>query len=396
LLLVVVRMCVCCLWRSKVADEVQRQENKQHDEEHGGCNPAGEMCILKQTVSFVFGDGAVLTVREAFVQMLALKHQAAPSEYQILNGLMEIKDGECGAEVGVFQAPSAISAESVREGSELSECETRDLQRIGEAAPFTGSFKSDCTSQGVWIVECGGGQKKGDTSGGVELGRDIYSSKCACPQVLTADPAHDPRHDSCSSGTDTNAKTCVPELLTDVLLLFRLPQGTGAGALVGNCSKEEVSRQRPKNILVCPLGGEVSPQLAVTSVQHWNYHGLLLPSLARLFVEGSTAKVGGEQRAGKKKGNSDKKRKGNGDKKLKGNGVKKKKEKKEKNEKKKRRKEKEGEKQKKKTGKEGTAGGKGKRTGKKEDNKAGKKLKRQAEELRSEAKKQKKGGQQCT
>ncbi|EJK48040.1 hypothetical protein THAOC_33199 [Thalassiosira oceanica] len=79
----VVRLCVCALWRSKLASSSVSTETSP--------------TALENTLSFVFEDGIILTLdQEDLVKTLAEKHQAAPSEHQILVALCQKRDEVVG------------------------------------------------------------------------------------------------------------------------------------------------------------------------------------------------------------------------------------------------------------------------------------------------------------
>lgn len=76
-----VRLCVCTLWRSKLASSSALASSER--------SPA----ILENVLSVVFQDGAILTLeQEDLVKTLAEKHQAAPTEHQILAALCQKRD----------------------------------------------------------------------------------------------------------------------------------------------------------------------------------------------------------------------------------------------------------------------------------------------------------------
>ena len=83
-----VRLIVCALWRSRVASSRQTVVNPSTDE-----SQSTTAWNLENIVSFVFNDGLSLTIKQNdLVDMLAEKHQAAPSEYQILEALCQLRD----------------------------------------------------------------------------------------------------------------------------------------------------------------------------------------------------------------------------------------------------------------------------------------------------------------
>ena len=74
-----VRLCVCTLWRSKLASSSVSSDTSP--------------IVLENALSIVFRDGVILTLeQEDLVKTLAEKHQAAPSEYQILVALCHKRD----------------------------------------------------------------------------------------------------------------------------------------------------------------------------------------------------------------------------------------------------------------------------------------------------------------
>ena len=78
-----VRLCVCALWRSKLASS--------------SVSTGTPTTTLENTLSFVFEDDIILTLdQEDLVKTLAEKHQAAPSEHQILVALCQKRDQVVG------------------------------------------------------------------------------------------------------------------------------------------------------------------------------------------------------------------------------------------------------------------------------------------------------------
>lgn len=74
-----VRLCVCTLWRSKLVSSSVSSDTSP--------------IILKNALSIAFRDGVILTLeQEDLVKTLAEKHQAAPSEHQILVALCQKRD----------------------------------------------------------------------------------------------------------------------------------------------------------------------------------------------------------------------------------------------------------------------------------------------------------------
>ncbi len=87
----IVRLTVCTLWRSRVASSRQSKTNLETDSISHTANAAA--CDLENVLTFSFNDGLFLTIEQnALVDMLAKKHQAAPSEYQILEALCALRD----------------------------------------------------------------------------------------------------------------------------------------------------------------------------------------------------------------------------------------------------------------------------------------------------------------
>ena len=83
----IVRICVCTLWRSRLASKSNNgtEEVKEDILLDTQINP------LTNSLTLCFLDGMILTIDQStLVQFLASKHQAAPSEYQILSALCEM------------------------------------------------------------------------------------------------------------------------------------------------------------------------------------------------------------------------------------------------------------------------------------------------------------------
>jgi len=82
-----VRVCVCSLWRSKLAST--------------SSSSATRNISLENTLSLIFEDGLIVTMQqEDLVKSLAEKHQAAPCEYQVLLALCRKRDEAAAARSG--------------------------------------------------------------------------------------------------------------------------------------------------------------------------------------------------------------------------------------------------------------------------------------------------------
>lgn len=86
----IVRITVCALWRSRVASSRLSSSNSITNTSHS--SPLMN-CSVENILTFAFEDGLLLTIDQTtLVDVMAEKHQAAPSEYQILEALIVLRD----------------------------------------------------------------------------------------------------------------------------------------------------------------------------------------------------------------------------------------------------------------------------------------------------------------
>jgi hypothetical protein len=103
-----VRVVVCTLWRSRLASN------------------SNGTCPLQNTLTIVFEDDVALTLQQdELVSSLALQHQAAPCEYQILEALCKKRDEES---VKWNQERANALLETVMDGQHLLPTYALDLQ----------------------------------------------------------------------------------------------------------------------------------------------------------------------------------------------------------------------------------------------------------------------------
>jgi len=77
-----VRLCVCSLWRSKLASSSGSSSSSSSRE-----------AAIDNTLTFLFQDGVQMTLTQKdFIHSLAKKHKAAPTERQILEELCDLRD----------------------------------------------------------------------------------------------------------------------------------------------------------------------------------------------------------------------------------------------------------------------------------------------------------------
>ena len=86
-----VRCTVACLWRSRLAErQQQHKQQHKHLEGHEGDGTVVPVTQLQTSLTFQFQDGVYLKLdQDSLVFTMAEKHQAAPSEYQILHAIQE-------------------------------------------------------------------------------------------------------------------------------------------------------------------------------------------------------------------------------------------------------------------------------------------------------------------
>ena len=85
----IVRITVCSLWRSRVASTRLVPPGAMNSSE----TTRVSTCNLDNLLTLVFKDGLLLTISQStIVDVLAVKHQAAPSEYQVLVALCMLRD----------------------------------------------------------------------------------------------------------------------------------------------------------------------------------------------------------------------------------------------------------------------------------------------------------------
>jgi hypothetical protein len=103
-----VRVVVCTLWRSRLASN------------------AKGMCPLQNTLTIVFEDGLAVTLQQdELVGSLAVQHQAAPCEYQILQALCKKRDD---APIEWNQERADALLETVMDGQHIVPTYALDLQ----------------------------------------------------------------------------------------------------------------------------------------------------------------------------------------------------------------------------------------------------------------------------
>lgn len=225
----IVRLCVCTLWRSRLASSVN--EN---------CNSGQLMNVL----SIVFQDGLVLRLEQNdLVKSLADKHQAAPSEYQILNALCEKRDSIHSSCSSKFVNWDQTFCEILKEKSQ----------------------KSDIWRRRAIILLA-----DGEIGEGKQFIRDMYRSKCFCGKQPQQQQVSNEEYNQI-------VYVCVNLSLSNLLVGKR---GSGTNEMVNAFSRFMAKSQIPiHNESIFSAGGEHANidclAAYLTILQHLHYHGLL-------------------------------------------------------------------------------------------------------------------------
>lgn len=178
-----VRVCVCTLWRSRMASSSsktgalgpknERREQKSVDTTKQESKVHKTSFKLNNSLTLVFQDGYVMTLKQDdLVNSLAEKHHAAPTEHQILKSLCERRDSDVHSIVESKKKQNdlvtwpSIDWNAVWKGSEI-DAELRDY---AESSLF---YDLSCTEDVVYT----------DISMQEDLLRDVYKSPCACSQT---------------------------------------------------------------------------------------------------------------------------------------------------------------------------------------------------------------------
>ena len=234
----VVQATVCSLWRSRVARR---------------SGSGATVADWESRLTLLFADGGLLTVDGAFVERLAAQHQAAPSEYQILNGLRDAVVA-AGLPRG---APADDPAELTARQKALKRQLVQEVFR-----PYAGAVLS--------VVDvCDAAE---ETGGPPALSTLAYRSKCWCARPLPA--PHPPAPPRAAIFLLRNARPRQPLPSAWVPKAVRM-------AAKRHCA--EAGRSLAEVWLRVRLGAGPQPStgLALSLLQHFHYHGRLLPAVDR-------------------------------------------------------------------------------------------------------------------
>ena len=109
-----VRITVCALWRSRLASSTTKTNKDNSISGVTSANTANTAnttnASFQNSLSFLFLDGIHVTINQhELVQSMANAHQAAPSEYQILNVLLQMLDNTYDVDPSTHQMHSDTS-----------------------------------------------------------------------------------------------------------------------------------------------------------------------------------------------------------------------------------------------------------------------------------------------
>jgi len=181
-----VRVCVCTLWRSRMASSSsktgslgirnERSEDKSVITTKQESKVNNTLFKLNNSLTLVFQDGYIMTLKQGdLVNSLAEKHHAAPSEHQILKALCERRDKDIESflqskrkQNDLVTWPS-IDWDAVWKGSAI----YTELRDYAESSLF---YDLSGTEDGIYT----------DISMQEDLLYAVYKSPCACYRTHSA------------------------------------------------------------------------------------------------------------------------------------------------------------------------------------------------------------------
>eukprot|EP00978_Attheya_sp_CCMP212_P003498 scaffold7218_cov52-Attheya_sp.AAC.4 len=248
-----VRVCVSCLWRSRLASSATTSTTTTTDDtclDHDG---------LENCLSICFQDGLILTLeQEELVLSLASQHQAAPSEYQVLAALCRKRDE------ALIRRTNNRTASKNMDQRDFAQAHHQTIASAAAAFPKRNVYA-------LKVVDTEGMGEK-NTLKRIELVRLVYGEK---------EPRKKKIDESCKDGG---------ELL--FVLLRMLPDSPLFGLDHEKTRQQESMEKRTFDVLGIPvthqsiLGSRRNVEdwegSTITMLQHFDYQGLLFSSIKQI------------------------------------------------------------------------------------------------------------------
>ena len=263
----IVRMCVCTLWRSRMVSSsskgtaVSTDRNDTADHEN--------VFKLENILSLVFQDGYVMTLHQNdLVQSLAVKHQAAPSEYQILKALCDRRDADLTIPIRAYKKEdSNVADTSVDWGAVWKETALHNDLKSSDRSSFFFDLCNNEQNSSIYLMK--------------ELLDIVYGSPCECDKLsLNEDDSKTSWHlyTALKLPCLSNQSECFSSDLTKNMQqsLYLLFQEHAVPVISNYHKKRNNSDER-----IDFVDGAGS---TITMLQHFIYHSRLFSSLCCLDV----------------------------------------------------------------------------------------------------------------
>jgi len=283
----IVRMCVCTLWRSRMVSSSSRGTTVSTDRNDTADHE--NVFKLENILSLVFQDGYVMTLHQNdLVQSLAVKHQAAPSEYQILKALCDRRDADLTTPIRAYKKEdSNVAGTSVDWGAVWKETALHNDLNNSDRSSFFFDLCNNEENSSIYLME--------------ELLHIVYGSPCECDKLsLNEDDSKTSWHlytalklPCLSNQSDCFSSDLTKKMQQSLYLLFQ----EHAVPVISNCHEKRNNSDERIDFVD-------GPGSAITMLQHFIYHSRLFSSLCCLnssrFQEVSRSKKRKLRKSGRK------------------------------------------------------------------------------------------------
>jgi len=272
----VVQVVVNTLWRSKLVGEVT-----SGDVEAGDTTAPTHMLTPHLTLVFTCGSRIQVGQRALAVNM-GERHQAAPSEAQILQALLELHKAQAGT-AGSWGETGLVSVLQDNLPAGLRSKQRKRLKVLDLAQlvlPTRGIKMAADAASGV------GGARNGT----FDLAAAAYEEACTCSSSSSSSSNSNSNSNSKCEGGEAGGGDRHVLVVCRRGGLLGTDDGAAVDALIGAWSDDNdddkkkagtsTSRRFYVRGSVCGALG-VAPHTAVTICQHFAYHGRLLPALRK-------------------------------------------------------------------------------------------------------------------
>lgn len=178
-----VRVCVCTLWRSRMASssskmaplgpKSERSKQKREVTTKQESKVHKTSFKLNNSLTLVFQDGYVMTLKQDdLVNSLAEKHHAAPSEHQILKELCERRDNDVHS---ILQ--------SKKKQNDVETWRLIDWDAVWKSSEIHAELRDHAESSLFYDFSCTEDMIYTDISMQEDLLRAVYKSPCACSRT---------------------------------------------------------------------------------------------------------------------------------------------------------------------------------------------------------------------